>query len=99
MGGLPAIRAVCTHQRYRPVLHYMRGPGPKWFERRGRYARPNQSYRSPFLRAVGRRRRQDRPFVPRIAEAQILQLRGGAKRIAPRMMRPRAEIVEAADVA
>ena len=21
--------------RYRPELHYMRGPGPKWFERHG----------------------------------------------------------------
>ena len=21
---------------YRPELHYMRGPGPKWFERHGR---------------------------------------------------------------
>jgi hypothetical protein len=31
-----AIRAVLTHRRYRPELHYMRGPGPKWFERHGR---------------------------------------------------------------
>jgi hypothetical protein len=31
-----AIRAVFTHRRYRPELHYMRGPGPKWFERHGR---------------------------------------------------------------
>jgi hypothetical protein len=31
-----AIRAVLTHHRYRPELHYMRGPGPKWFERHGR---------------------------------------------------------------
>ena len=22
--------------RYRPELHYMRGPGPKWFEAHGR---------------------------------------------------------------
>jgi hypothetical protein len=22
--------------RYRPELHYMRGPGPKWIERHGR---------------------------------------------------------------
>ena len=33
---LRAIRAVFTHRRYRPELHYMRGPGPKWFERHGR---------------------------------------------------------------
>jgi len=25
-----------THRRYRPELHYMRGPGPKWHERHGR---------------------------------------------------------------
>jgi hypothetical protein len=25
--------------RYRPELHYMRGPGPKWIERHGRYQR------------------------------------------------------------
>jgi len=31
-----AITAVLTHRRYRPKLHYMRGPGPKWFERHGR---------------------------------------------------------------
>jgi hypothetical protein len=23
------------HRRYRPELHYMRGPGPKWHERHG----------------------------------------------------------------
>jgi hypothetical protein len=23
-------------RRYRPERHYMRGPGPKWFERNGR---------------------------------------------------------------
>ena len=31
-----AITAVLTHRRYRPELHSMRGPGPKWFERHGR---------------------------------------------------------------
>ncbi len=31
-----AIRAALSHRRYRPELHYMRGPGPKWFERHGR---------------------------------------------------------------
>ena len=36
MAVLRAIRAVFTHHRYRPELHYMRGPGPKWFERHGR---------------------------------------------------------------
>ena len=31
-----AIRAALSHRRYRPERHYMRGPGPKWFERHGR---------------------------------------------------------------
>ena len=31
-----AITAALTHRRYRPELHYMRGKGPKWFERHGR---------------------------------------------------------------
>src|SRR5262249_55827729 len=31
-----AITAVLTHRRYRPERHYMRGPGPKWYERHGR---------------------------------------------------------------
>jgi hypothetical protein len=29
------IMRVFTN-RYRPELHYMRGPGPKWLERHGR---------------------------------------------------------------
>ena len=31
-----AITTVLMNRRYRPELHYMRGPGPKWFERHGR---------------------------------------------------------------
>src|SRR5205807_10446175 len=27
-----AIRAALSHRRYRPELHYMRGPGPKWIK-------------------------------------------------------------------
>ena len=27
---------IALRKRYRPELHYMRGPGPKWFERHGR---------------------------------------------------------------
>jgi hypothetical protein len=26
---------IALRKRYRPELHYMRGPGPKWFERHG----------------------------------------------------------------
>jgi len=26
---------------YRPELHYMRGPGPKWLEKHGRRSRPD----------------------------------------------------------
>ena len=37
---LAVFRAVVgvftSRRRYRPELHYMRGPGPKWFERHGR---------------------------------------------------------------
>jgi hypothetical protein len=31
---LEVVRALIT-PRYRPELHYMRGPGPKWIERHG----------------------------------------------------------------
>ena len=27
------VANVLRARRYRPELHYMRGPGPKWFER------------------------------------------------------------------
>jgi hypothetical protein len=27
------VTGVLMARRYRPELHYMRGPGPKWFER------------------------------------------------------------------
>jgi hypothetical protein len=33
LAAFRAITAVFLHRRYRPELHYMRGPGPKWFER------------------------------------------------------------------
>src|SRR6516162_5064144 len=29
-------------RRYRPELHYMRGPGPKWLERHGRSSTSNK---------------------------------------------------------
>jgi hypothetical protein len=28
--------SILMERRYRPELHYMRGPGPKWIERHGR---------------------------------------------------------------
>jgi len=28
--------SIVMDRRYRPELHYMRGPGPKWIERHGR---------------------------------------------------------------
>ena len=31
-----AITTILSYRRYRPELHYMRGRGPKWFERHGR---------------------------------------------------------------
>ena len=27
--------SILQYRRYRPELHYMRGPGPKWHERNG----------------------------------------------------------------
>ena len=27
--------SIVMDRRYRPELHYMRGPGPKWIERHG----------------------------------------------------------------
>ena len=37
---LAFVRAIVSGlmNRYRPELHYMRGPGPKWLERHGRSA-------------------------------------------------------------
>jgi len=34
---LAFIRGIVSvlRRRYRPELYYMRGPGPKWFERHG----------------------------------------------------------------
>jgi hypothetical protein len=36
LAAFRAITAALLNRRYRPELHYMRGPGPKWFERHGR---------------------------------------------------------------
>ena len=33
------LRTIFNH--YRPELHYMRGPGPKWLERHGRRSGPS----------------------------------------------------------
>jgi len=33
MAVFRVIVSVLGTRRYRPELHYMRGPGPKWFER------------------------------------------------------------------
>ena len=30
-----------TSRRYRPEAHYMRGPGPKWFEKHARFSTRN----------------------------------------------------------
>jgi len=30
------VSVLSGRRRYRPELHYMRGPGPKWIERHGR---------------------------------------------------------------
>jgi hypothetical protein len=36
LGAALAERAPGTFDPYRPELHYMRGPGPKWREKHGR---------------------------------------------------------------
>jgi hypothetical protein len=52
---------------YRPELHYMRGPGPKWLEKHGRTGRTSQiandlaSHASRLVEAVARRRAGCRP--------------------------------------
>jgi hypothetical protein len=43
MGLLNSCRKIITFvlgRRYRPELHYMRGPGPKWSERHAAIIRP-----------------------------------------------------------
>ena len=40
------LRTIFNH--YRPELHYMRGPGPKWLERHGRRSGPPDE-RKPAL--------------------------------------------------
>ena len=37
--GASAVVAVPV--RYRPETHYMRGPGPKWFEKHARFSPRN----------------------------------------------------------
>jgi hypothetical protein len=34
-----AARVQFTRDSYRPELHYMRGPGPRWHEKHGAHAR------------------------------------------------------------
>jgi hypothetical protein len=36
LGTAIAVRAPGVFDSYRPELHYMRGPGPKWREKHGR---------------------------------------------------------------
>ena len=49
-----AITTVLMNRRYRPELHYMRGPGPKWFEPHGRYSAAERRVGGSHV--VGRRR-------------------------------------------
>src|SRR6516165_5621385 len=39
--------SVIVGRRYRPELHYMRGPGPKWLERHGRSSSTTTSMVGP----------------------------------------------------
>jgi hypothetical protein len=43
LGAVIAVRAPGIFDPYRPELHYMRGPGPKWREKHGLAARKKHS--------------------------------------------------------
>jgi hypothetical protein len=45
LGAAIAERAPGVFDSYRPELHYMRGPGPKWREKHGLAARKKHSHR------------------------------------------------------
>jgi hypothetical protein len=45
LGAVIAVRAPGIFDPYRPELHYMRGPGPKWREKHGLTVRKNHSHR------------------------------------------------------
>jgi hypothetical protein len=45
LGAAIAERAPGVFDSYRPELHYMRGPGPKWREKHGLTARKKRSRR------------------------------------------------------
>jgi len=44
-GGLARVSRELTDE-YRPELHYMRGPGPKWRERHGKSGVVQASWRA-----------------------------------------------------
>jgi hypothetical protein len=52
------IVSVIMDHRYRPELHYMRGPGPKWFEKHGRSS-------VQASRSVGRGHRRPQLYNPK----------------------------------
>jgi len=45
LGAAIAVRAPGVFDSYRPELHYMRGPGPKWREKHGLAARKKHRHR------------------------------------------------------
>jgi hypothetical protein len=45
LGAAIAVRAPGVFDSYRPELHYMRGPGPKWREKHGLAPRRQSSRR------------------------------------------------------
>jgi hypothetical protein len=44
LGSAIAVRAPGLFDSYRPELHYMRGPGPKWREKHGLIPRKKHSH-------------------------------------------------------
>jgi hypothetical protein len=64
--------SVLMDRRYRPELHYMRGPGPKWFEKYGR------SVQASFR--VGRERRAHRPSAGAVRGPELILPEGSRGR-------------------
>jgi hypothetical protein len=66
MGLLNSCRKIITFvlgRRYRPELHYMRGPGPKWSERHGAIIRPIPTTGSPLVVASSWRMAAPHPWA------------------------------------
>ena len=48
------LLSAIVGRRYRPELHYMRGPGPKWLERHGRSSARSTAFNCGGVRTPSR---------------------------------------------